>query len=153
MLSSLARTSQEPKLRRIFEILWVLFEKISVFYSKWPKSWIWRNLGQVVNIFSYSHFHNPSKECFWSKIFLIFMHRFKSAILAKLINWHFWTRAWNSKICWAKSILLKHCENGNNFFFLQLVPGSAKSRIYAGKSTKRGFSKKGLTRIEIFFLF
>ena len=33
------------------------------------------------------------------------------------------------------------------------VPGSAKSRIYAGKSTKRGFSKKALKRIEIFFLF
>ena len=31
LLSSLARNSQEPKLKRIFEILWVLFEKISVF--------------------------------------------------------------------------------------------------------------------------
>ena len=35
----------------------------------------------------------------------------------------------------------------------QLFPGSAKSRIYAVKSTKRGFSKKALTGIEIFFLF
>jgi hypothetical protein len=32
------------------------------------------------------------------------------------------------------------------------VPGSAKSRIYKGKSAKRGFSKKGLARIEFFFL-
>ena len=32
------------------------------------------------------------------------------------------------------------------------VPESAKFRIYAEKSTKRGFSKKGLTRIEFFFL-
>jgi hypothetical protein len=31
--------------------------------------------------------------------------------------------------------------------------GSAKSRIYAVKSTKRRFSKKALTGIEIFFLF
>ena len=53
----------------------------------------------------------------------------------------------------AKSILLKHYENGNKKFFSQLVPGSAKSGIYAGKSTKRGFSKKGLAGIEIFFLF
>ena len=37
--------------------------------------------------------------------------------------------------------------------FSQLVPGYAKSRIYAGKSTKWGFSKKGLTRIEKKFLF
>ena len=53
----------------------------------------------------------------------------------------------------AKSILLKHYENGNKKKYSQLVPGSAKSRIYAGKSTKRGFSKKGLARIEIFLLF
>ena len=33
LLSSHARYSQEPKLKRIFEILWVLFEKISVFSS------------------------------------------------------------------------------------------------------------------------
>ena len=52
-----------------------------------------------------------------------------------------------------RSILLKHYGNGNKKIFSQLVPGSAKSRIYAEKSTKRGFSKKGLTRIEIFFLF
>jgi hypothetical protein len=33
------------------------------------------------------------------------------------------------------------------------VPGSAKSRIYAGKSIKRGFSKKALARMENIFLF
>ena len=48
--------------------------------------------------------------------------------------------AWNSKIFWAKRILLKHYENGNKKFFSSHVPGTAKSRIYAGKSTKRGFS-------------
>ena len=53
----------------------------------------------------------------------------------------------------AKSILLKHYENGNKKTYSQLVPGSAKSRIYAGKSTKRGFSKKALARIEKLFLF
>ena len=31
---------------------------------------------------SYCHFHNASKECFWPKKFLNFMHGFKSAILA-----------------------------------------------------------------------
>ena len=51
----------------------------------------------------------------------------------------------------AKSILLKHNENGNKKIFSYHDPGSAKSRIYAGKSTKRGISKKGLARI-IFFL-
>ena len=34
-----------------------------------------------------------------------------------------------------------------------IVPGSAKSRIYAEKSTERGFSKKALTGIEKLFLF
>ena len=33
------------------------------------------------------------------------------------------------------------------------VPGSAKSRIYAGKITKSGFSKKVLTGTEKLFLF
>ena len=51
LLSSLARYSQEPRLKRIFEILWVLFEKISVFYSDLPKSWIWWTLGHVSDIF------------------------------------------------------------------------------------------------------
>ena len=42
-----------------------------------------------------------------------------------------------------------HCENGNK---KKYVPGSAKSRIYAEKSTKGGFSKKAVARIY-FFLF
>ena len=46
------------------------------------KSWIWWTLGHVMNIFSYWHFHNDSKEYFWSKKISNFMHRFKSAILA-----------------------------------------------------------------------
>jgi hypothetical protein len=33
------------------------------------------------------------------------------------------------------------------------VPGSSKSRIYPGKSTKRGFLKKKLAEIEKLFLF
>ena len=36
------------------------------------------------------------------------------------------------------------------FWQLFIVPGSAKSRIYAGKSTKRGFSTKGLATIDLF---
>ena len=35
-----------------------------------------------MEIFSYCHFHNASKECFWSKKNSNFMHGFKSAILA-----------------------------------------------------------------------
>ena len=38
-----------------------------------------------------------------------------------------------------------------NIFSLH-VPGSAKSRIYAGKSTKRGFSEKAIARIDFFFV-
>ena len=50
LLSTLSRNSQEPKLKIVFEILRVLFKKISVFYSAWPKSWIWQTLGHVRNI-------------------------------------------------------------------------------------------------------
>ena len=82
LLSSLARNSQEPKLKRIFEIPWVLFEKSLSLYFDWPKSWIWRTLEKVMNIFCKWHFHNASKEVFWPKKILNFMLGFKSAILA-----------------------------------------------------------------------
>ena len=80
------------------------------------------------------------------------MHGFKSAILAIFLAKMALLNPWNSKFFLAKSILLKHNENGNKKKFSYHDPGSTKSKIYAGKSTKRGFSKKALTEIEIFFL-
>ena len=62
-------------------------EKIPLLYFFLHKSWIWQTLGHVTKKFSYHHFHNASKECFWPKNFLNFMHGFKSAILAKMKNW------------------------------------------------------------------
>ena len=85
-------------------------------------------------------YHERDQKCHFGKI-------------EKLPKWHFWTCAWNSKFFLAKIILLKHYENGNKKKYSQLVPGSTKSRIYAVQSTKRGFSKKGLTIINFFFLF
>ena len=82
LLSSLARNSQEPKLKRIFEIPWVLFEKSLGLYFDWPELWIWRTLEKVMNIFCKWHFHNATKEVFWQKKNLNFMHGFRSAILA-----------------------------------------------------------------------
>jgi hypothetical protein len=52
------------------------------------------------------------------------------------------------KFVLAKSILLKHYENGKKKKYPKHVPGSLKFRIYAGKSTKRGFTKKALARIK-----
>ena len=48
-----------------------------------------------------------------------------------LPKWHFWTRAWNLKIFWPKA-----------FFWCIMKMAIRKSRIYAGKSTKRAFSLK-----------
>ena len=86
LLSSLARNSQEHKLKRIFEIPWVLFEKSLILYFDWPKSWIWLTLEKVMNTFCKWHLLNASKEVFWQKKILNFMHGFKSAILAKMKN-------------------------------------------------------------------
>ena len=108
--SNCSRDSQEPKTKTIFQFSRWLFQKIPFLYFFLRKSWIWRTLGHVMEIFSYCHFHNASKECFWPKKFLNFLHMFKSAILEK-------------------------------------------SRIYAGKSTNRGFSKKAIARIEKLFQF
>ena len=76
---------------RIWKMSWNFFhhwisEKIPFLYFFLHKSWIWQNLGHVTKKFSYRHFHNASKECFWPKFFLNFMHGFKSAILAKMKN-------------------------------------------------------------------
>ena len=78
---SLARNSQEPKLKRSFEILWVLFEKISVTLTDLNHGfgWPWGKLG----IF---FVNNASKEVFWPKNFLTSMQQFKSAILLELKN-------------------------------------------------------------------
>ena len=90
-LSSLARYSQEPRLKRIFEILWVLFEIISVFFSDWPKCWILRTLGNIRDIFCKCHLHNASKEVFWAKHAQVQLCHFDNfSILAK---WHLWIAA------------------------------------------------------------
>ena len=72
---------------RIWKMGWIFFhhwtsEKIPFLYFFLHKSWIWQTLGHVTKKNSYRHFYNASKECFWPKNFLNFMHGFKSAILA-----------------------------------------------------------------------
>ena len=62
-------------------------QKIPFLYFFLHKSWIWQTLGHVTKKISYRQFHNASKECFWPKKILNFMHMFKSAILAKMKNW------------------------------------------------------------------
>ena len=116
------------------------------------KSWIWWTLGHVMSIFSYCHFHNASNECFWPKKISNLIHRFKSAILAifQFCQNGTFEPVHEIRFFLAKSILLKHYENGKKKKYLKHIPESAKSRIYSGKSTKRGFSKKALSKIEIF---
>jgi hypothetical protein len=83
-------------------------------------------------------------EIFLSAIFIMLQKNAKMALLNPCMKLEF---------CLAKSILLKQYENDNKKKFPIHVPGSAKSRIYAGKRTKRGFSKTALTGIEKLFLF
>ena len=75
LLSMLARYSSEPKLKMIFEMLWVLFERISVFYNDWPRSWISQTLGHVMDILNVIFI---ILQFFFSN----FMHGFKSVIFA-----------------------------------------------------------------------
>ena len=84
-----SKYSKEPKLKRIFEMLWVLFEKILSLYFGWLKSWTWRTLGHVLDTFRIWHFHNASKEVFWPNFFLNFKHGFKSAISILAKFWDF----------------------------------------------------------------
>jgi hypothetical protein len=71
--------------------------------------------------------------------------------MEKLPKWQILNLCMKFEFFLAKSILLKHYENGKKKKYPKHVPGSAKSRIYAGKSTKRRFSKKALERIDFFW--
>ena len=108
LLPSLARNSQEPKFKRIFEIPWVLFEKSLILYFDWPKFWIWQSLEKVMNIFCKWHFDNASKEVFWQKKILNFMHGFKSAILP----------GFRSVKVQTETFLKKDSQNFKNSFYL-----------------------------------
>ena len=65
-----------------------------------------------MDIFCIWHFHYASKEVFWPKSFLNFMHEFKSAIFQFWQNGTFEpVHEISSKIFLAKSLLLKHYED------------------------------------------
>ena len=89
LLSSLARYSQEPKLKKE-EILWVLVEKISVCYSDWPKSWILWTLRYVRNMFLIVIFitlqKSPSAKKIWIPCLGLKLPKFNSGkmVLLKL---------------------------------------------------------------------
>ena len=71
LLSSLARNSQEPKLKRIFEIPWVLFEKSLSLYFDWPKSWFDGPWKKLWIFFVNGTFIMPQKKSFGKKLFWI----------------------------------------------------------------------------------
>ena len=57
--------SYEKRKKKI--LIRAFFQKIPLQYFFLHISWIWRALGHVLDIFSFCHFHNASKECFWPK--------------------------------------------------------------------------------------
>ena len=97
-----SRDSQEPKPTKKIQFLQWLFQKIPFLYFFLHKSWIWRTLGHVMNIFSYWHFHNASKEYFWSKKFQI------SCTGSKVPFWQFFI--------FSKMALLNQCMKFEFFF-------------------------------------
>ena len=135
-----SRDSQEPKTKIIFQLSRGLFQKIPFLYFFLHKSWIWRTLGRVIKKVSYCHFYNASKENFWPKKILNFMHGFKSAILA---IFHFCQKAllnpcMKFKIFLAKSFLLKHHKNGNKNFFFVTRPRVRQIQDLCRKKYKKG---------------
>ena len=94
-----SRDSQEPKTTKKFQFSRWLFQKIPFLYFFLHKSWIWRTLGHVMNIFSYWHFHNNT---FGQKKFQI------SRTGSKVPFWQFFRnpmnllKAWNAKLEAAK---------------------------------------------------
>ena len=107
----------------------------------WPKSWIWQTLEKVMNIFCKWHFHNASKRSLLAKKFFEFHARVQKCHfgrMEKLSKWHFWTHPWNSKKFLAKSILLKHYENGDKNFFFVTCPRVWQIQGLCRKKYKKG---------------
>ena len=143
-------------MKRIFEIPWVLFEKSVNLYFDWPKSWIWRTLEQVMNIFCIRHFHNASKEVFWSNFFLNFMHGFKSAILAIFQFWQngtfepvheIWNFFWPKAFFWSimKMAIRKNIHN--------MPQGPSNPGFMQEKVQKWDFLKKPSRELKNYFCF
>ena len=110
-----------------------------------------------MNIFSYCHFHNASKECFWPNCFLNFMHGLKSATLAKLKNCQNSTfepghEIWISFL--AKSILfwsiMKMAIRKN---FHNLSQGPPNPGFMQEKVQKGDFLKKDSRELKFFSCF
>ena len=131
-------------------------EKIPFLYFFLHKSWIWQTLGHVTKKFSYRHFHNASKECFWPKIFLNFMHGFKSAILAKMKNCQNGTFEPVHEIqnfFWPKVFFWSIMKMAIGKFFHIMTQGPSNPGFMQEKVQKGDFLKKPSLELKNYFCF
>ena len=109
-----------------------------------------------MNIFSYWHFHNASKEYFWSKKISNFMHRFKSAILAIFQFFQngtfepvheIWNFFWPKVFFWSimKMSIIKNIHNTSQG---QPNPGFMQEKVQKGD-----FLKKPSWELKKYFCF
>ena len=92
---------REPILRKSYLSTFIHIKK----HKDGARGTLWKNHNRLL--------FTTSNEYNYPKIFLIFMHGYKSASLAifqnfqKLPKWHFFTHAWKPKFFWAKCLYLK----------------------------------------------
>ena len=131
-------------------------EKIPFLYFFLHKSWIWQTLGHVTKNFSYCHFHNAPKECFWPKKILNFMHGFKSAILA---IFHFCQNGTFEpvheiqKFFWPKAFFWSIMKMGIRKFFRNMSQGLPNPGFMQEKVQKGDFLKKPSRELKNYFCF
>ena len=105
---------------------------------------------------SYCHFHNASKECFWPKKILNFIHRFKSAILAKLKNCQngtFEPVHEIQKFFWPKSFFWRIMKMGIRKNIHNLSQGPPNPGFIQEKVQKGDFLKKDSRELKNFSCF
>ena len=95
---------------------------------------------------------NPGFGGPWDKLWIFFLIPI-FIMLQKLPKWHFWTCAWNSKNFLAKSILLKHYENGDKKFFHNMSQGLPNPGFMQEKVQKGDFLKKPTRKLKFFCCF
>ena len=118
------------------------------------KSCIWRTLGNNKKKKNYCHFHNASKEYFWPKKILNFIHRFKSAILA---IFHFCQNGTFEPVhkirnfFWPKVFFWSIMKMAIRIFFRIMSQGPPNSGFMQEKVQKGDFLKKPSRKLNFFF--
>ena len=129
MHSRHARNLCDPKIKRIFEIVWMLFEIILFIYFYPLKLALGRSQKHFMKKNYIGLLFTTSNKYIWTKKNLDFpacVKKCNISLSEKLTKWHFLTHAWKSNFFWAKFLLLKCFERATKWLYPKHVSSSVQ---------------------------